>query len=223
MARFWPIAVVVVALLAGCSADHPAPIRTPPPATSSALPYASPTPRAEPTSTSGPRFQMPLAFIVQATRPVADVPVAGARLVVAKGGTRWSGIGQPGGRMRVLIAKAGGAASVIRAVRASRDVLGIVPAEAVDPTVRVLTVGGRHPLRDPGPIRSRRPRLARAGESPRWPQSAMSCWGAGWAVAFANDPSAPVRPLSRRLAEADITVGQFRVDAVHRRFADPGR
>ena len=29
------------------------------------------------------------------------------------------------------------------------NVLGIVPADAVDARVRVLTVGGRHPLRDP--------------------------------------------------------------------------
>ena len=51
--------------------------------------------------------------------------------------------------MLVLTVGAGGAGAILRAVRASRDVLGIIPAEAVDPTVRVLTVGGRHPLRDP--------------------------------------------------------------------------
>ncbi len=38
---------------------------------------------------------------------------------------------------------------MLRDVRASRDVLGVVPADAVDARVRVLTVDGRHPLRDP--------------------------------------------------------------------------
>ena len=104
---------------------------------------------------------MPLALVVQATRPVADVPVAGARQVVAGGATRWSVIGQPGGRMRVLTTADHSAADVLQQVRASRDVLGIVPATAVDPTVRALTVGGKSPLRDPQTygigVRSSRP------------------------------------------------------------------
>ena len=141
---------------------------------------------------------MPLALIVQATRTVADVPVARARGVVAEGGTRWAAIGQPGGRMRVLTVKAGGAGSVLRAVRASRDVLGIIPAEAVDPTVRVLTVGGRQIASS-----SRVPEvttLAAVGDV---------MLGRRVGRRHVDNPSAPLRPLSHRLAAADVTVGNF--------------
>jgi hypothetical protein len=190
MARFWPVGLVM-ALLAGCSADQLTPIPTPLPATSSALADSSTTP-PEPSSTgSQPRFQMPLALIVQATRAVADVPVARARRVVAEGGTRWAAMGQPGGRMRVLTVKASNAGSVLRAVRLSRDVLGIVPAEAVDSTVHVLTVGGRVPEVTT---------LAAVGDV---------MLGRRVGRRHAGNPSAPLRPLSRRLASADVTVGNF--------------
>jgi poly-gamma-glutamate capsule biosynthesis protein CapA/YwtB (metallophosphatase superfamily) len=208
MARFWPVGLVM-ALLAGCSADQLTPIPTPLPATSSALADSSTTPPEPSSAGSQPRFQMPLALIVQATRAVADVPVARARRVVAEGGTRWAAIGQPGGRMRVQTVKAGNAGSVLRAVRSSRDVLGIVPAEAVDSTVRVLTVGGRHPLRDPQTY------PLTIGSSHRVPEvttlAAVGDVMLGRRVGrrHAGNPSAPLRPLSRRLASADVTVGNF--------------
>jgi hypothetical protein len=46
-------------------------------------------------------------------------------------------------------------------------VLGVVPADAVDARVRVLTVGGRHPLQSPTVIRSAlfRPTRARGHHS----------------------------------------------------------
>jgi poly-gamma-glutamate capsule biosynthesis protein CapA/YwtB (metallophosphatase superfamily) len=208
MARFWPVGLVMV-MLAGCSAEQSAPIPTPLPAASSASAGTSPTP-PEPSGTdSRPRLQMPLALIVQATRPVADVPVASARGLVAEGGTRWAAIGQPGGRMRVLTAQTGGARSVLRAVRESQDVLGIIPAEAVDPTVRVLTVGGRHPLRDPQTY------PLEIASSSRPPQvttlAAVGDVMLGRRVGrrHADNPSAPLRPLSHRLAAADVTVGNF--------------
>jgi len=63
--------------------------------------------------------------------------------------------------MRVLSSEERAAGDVLRAVRGSRNVLGIVPANAVDARVRALTVGGRDPLRDPERyplrIRSERP------------------------------------------------------------------
>ena len=52
--------------------------------------------------------------------------------------------------MRVLpVTGERSAAEVLREVRRDRGVLGIVPADAVDPRVRALTVDGIHPLRDP--------------------------------------------------------------------------
>jgi poly-gamma-glutamate capsule biosynthesis protein CapA/YwtB (metallophosphatase superfamily) len=152
---------------------------------------------------------MPLALVVHVTRPVADVPVEAARRVVGQRPDRWSAIGQPGGRMRVLSFAGRTPADVLRAVRSSTDVLGVLPAVAVDPTVRVLTVGGRHPLRDPEVYPMEVPwpdpvpevtTLAVVGDM-------MLARRVGRAIA--DDPVAPFRPLAGRLKGAEITVGNL--------------
>jgi poly-gamma-glutamate synthesis protein (capsule biosynthesis protein) len=152
---------------------------------------------------------MPLALVVHATRPIAEVSVVDARRVVASGATRWSAIGQSGGRMRVLTTDERSAGDVLRAVRGSREVLGIVPAEAVDARVRVLTVGGCHPLRDPEryPLRIRYARavpeittLAAVGDI---------MLGRRVGDRHLADPGAPLKPLAKRLAAAEITLGNF--------------
>jgi poly-gamma-glutamate synthesis protein (capsule biosynthesis protein) len=150
---------------------------------------------------------MPLALIVHATRPLADVRLSDARRVVADGGDRWSDIGQTGGRMRVITTEHHTARQVVTAVRDSDGVLGIVPADAVDATVRVLTVDGVHPLRDPADyplaVRSSRPvptvtTLTAVGDI---------MLGRRVAARHPNDPNEPLQPLSKLLASADITVG----------------
>src|SRR5215204_2766819 len=136
---------LAVLLLAGCQASGGNPQPSPTAETSSASannsPEVSPAPDA---ATPSPAYSVPLALVAHATRPTADVAVDAARRVVAAGATRWSAIGQPGGKMRVLSTKERRASDVLREVRANRDVLGVVPAHAVDARVRVLTVGGRH-------------------------------------------------------------------------------
>jgi len=111
--------------------------------------------------------------------------------------------------MRVFTSDERQVDDVLREVRASRNVLGIVPADAVDPRVRVLTVGGRHPLRDPEryPIRTRSTRpvpelttLAAVGDI---------MLGRRVADRHPSDPGAPLKPLAKRLAAAEITVGNF--------------
>jgi poly-gamma-glutamate capsule biosynthesis protein CapA/YwtB (metallophosphatase superfamily) len=152
---------------------------------------------------------MPLALVVHATRPTTDVAVADGRRVVASGASRWSAIGQSGGRMRVINTEERSASDVLRAVRSSRDVLGIVPADAVDARVRVLTVGGHHPLRDPEryPLRihSERPvpevtTLAAVGDI---------MLGRRVGTRHRTDLAAPLKPFAKRLAAAEITVGNF--------------
>ena len=204
-------AALVVALFTGCQASELPKQRTPESATSSPVPSsASPkqtptTGRHEPSSTNS----MPLALVVNATRPTADVRLADARRVVVSGATRWSAIGQSGGQMRVLTTRDRRAADVLRAVRGNLNVLGIVPASAVDPRVRVLTVGGRHPLREP----QRYPlRTASAGPVPE--VTTMAAVGdimLGRRVGDRHraDPGAPLKPLAKRLAGAEITVGNF--------------
>ncbi len=153
---------------------------------------------------------MPLALVVHATRPLADVPTEAARRLLVERPDRWSAIGQPGGRMRLLVAADGSTpAKVLQAVRRSTEVLGVLPAAEVDPTVRVLTVGGRSPLRDPQayPIKVPWPKplpevttLAVVGD-------VMLARRVGRAIA--DDPVAPFRPLAARLARAEVTVGNL--------------
>jgi poly-gamma-glutamate capsule biosynthesis protein CapA/YwtB (metallophosphatase superfamily) len=152
---------------------------------------------------------MPLALIVHATRAVADVPVAHARAVVGRGATRWAAIQQPGGRMRVLTVKNRSAGAVLHAVRTSREVLGIVPADAVDSTVRVLTVAGRHPLRDPQTYPLTISSSSRVPEVTTLAAVGDVMLGRRVGRQHAHDPSAPLRPLSHRLAAADVTMGNF--------------
>ena len=146
---------------------------------------------------------------VHASRPVADVALADARRIITSGATRWSAIGQSGGEMRVVSTEDRRAGEVLRDVRASRDVVGVVPADAVDARVRVLTIDGRHPLRDPERyplrIRSERPvpevtTLAALGDI---------MLGRRVGPRHRADPGTPLQPLAKRLAAAEITVGNF--------------
>jgi len=152
---------------------------------------------------------MPIALIVHATRRISDVPVGEARRLLTGGGSRWSDISQSGDAMQVLTTNGRSAASVLQAVRESDDVLGILPAERVDPTVRVLTVDGRHPLRDPQnyPLRTTSPR--RVPEVTTLAAVGDIMLGRRVGQRHAEDPGGPLQPLSRRLAAAEITIGNF--------------
>jgi poly-gamma-glutamate capsule biosynthesis protein CapA/YwtB (metallophosphatase superfamily) len=202
-------AALVVALLAGCQASGPESVRTP--VSTPAAPRSSPSnPSRSPAApTPSPQYLMPLALVVHATRPTANVTVTDARRVVASGAVSWSAIGQSGGRMRVFSTEERSASDVLRAVRSNRDVLGIVPADAVDARVRVLTVGGRHPLREPEhyPLRIR-------SENPVPEITTLVAVGdimLGRRVGarHQSDPGAPLRPFAKRMAAAEITVGNF--------------
>jgi poly-gamma-glutamate capsule biosynthesis protein CapA/YwtB (metallophosphatase superfamily) len=202
--------VLAVALLAGCQASDEAPERPPAPASSSTAPNTGPSSVSQSSPPiPAPEYLMPLALVVHVTRPTADVAVEEARRIVASGATRWSAIGQSGGRMRVLSTEERSAGDVLGAVRSSRAVLGIVPADAVDARVRVLTVGGRHPLRDPEryPLRIRSERAIPEVTS----LSAVGDIMLGRRVGarHRSDPGAPLKPFAKRLAAAEITVGNF--------------
>jgi poly-gamma-glutamate capsule biosynthesis protein CapA/YwtB (metallophosphatase superfamily) len=201
---------LVVSLLAGCYAPAGNPQSAPIEETSTAPASSnSPTEVSPETPAPSPAHSVPLALVVHATRPPVDVALSDARRVVASGATRWSDIGQSGGRMRVLSTKERRASDVLRGVRASRNVLGIVPADAVDARVRVLTVDGRHPLRDPEryPLRSPSPRPAPQVTSLAVVGDIML--GRRVGDRHRNDPGAPLLPLAKRLAAAEITVGNF--------------
>jgi poly-gamma-glutamate capsule biosynthesis protein CapA/YwtB (metallophosphatase superfamily) len=202
---------LVVSLLAGCYASggnpQPSPIEeTPSASTSSNSPEVSPAPE---TPAPLPAHSVPVALVVHATRATADVALADARRVVASGATRWSDIGQSGGKVRVLSTKERRAGDVLREVRASRNVLGIVPADAVDARVRVLTIGGRHPLRDPERYPLRTPSTRPVPEVTTLAVVGDIMLGRRVGDRHRDDPGAPLMPLAKRLAGAEITVGNF--------------
>jgi poly-gamma-glutamate synthesis protein (capsule biosynthesis protein) len=202
---------LAVLLLAGCYAPggnpQPSPIEeTPSASASSNSPDVGPAPA---TPAPSPAYSVPLALVVHATRPTVDVAVADARRVVAAGATRWSDIGQSGGKVRVLSTKEHRASDVLREVRASRNVLGIVPADAVDARVRVLTVGGRHPLRDPERYPLRAPSSQPVPEVTTLAAVGDIMLGRRVGDRHHDDPGAPLKPLAKRLAAAEITIGNF--------------
>jgi poly-gamma-glutamate capsule biosynthesis protein CapA/YwtB (metallophosphatase superfamily) len=202
---------LVVSLLAGCqvSGGNPqsSPIEeTPSASTSSNSPEVSPAP--EPPAPP-PAYSVPVALVVHATRSTADVALADARRVAASGATRWSDLGQAGGTVRVLSTKERRASDVLREVRASRNVLGIVPADAVDARVRVLTIGGRHPLRDPDRYPLRTPSTRPVPEVTTLAVVGDIMLGRRVGDRHRDDPGAPLIPLAKRLAAAEITAGNF--------------
>jgi poly-gamma-glutamate capsule biosynthesis protein CapA/YwtB (metallophosphatase superfamily) len=201
---------LLVLLVAGCQAtgEDPSPI-----AGGSSAPAGSTSPNVGPppaTRVPSPAYSVPLALVVHTTRPTADVAVADARRVVASGATHWSDLGQSGGKMRVLSSTNERLASdVLGEVEASRNVLGIVPADAVDARVRVLTVGGRHPLRDPKRYPLRTPSSRPVPEVTTVAAVGDIMLGRRVFDRHHADPGEPLKPLARRLAAAEITVGNF--------------
>jgi poly-gamma-glutamate capsule biosynthesis protein CapA/YwtB (metallophosphatase superfamily) len=202
---------LAVAMLAGCQASGDAPERSTSPVSSpTTLPISpSDTPPSPAGPTPSPQYLMPLALVVHATRTTADVAVADARRVVASGADRWAAIGQSGGRMRVISTGQRSASDVLRAVRSSRDVLGIVPADALDARVRVLTVGGHHPLRDPERYPLRIPSERPVPEVTTLAAVGDIMLGRRVGNRHRADPAAPLMPFAKRLAAAEITVGNF--------------
>ncbi len=204
-------AVVSLLAVAGCSpgAADPAPTSglTPTVLPSAASPAPASTPSTSPTPTAA--ATQPLALVVHATRPVADVSAAAARRVITERPNRWSAIGQSGGRMRLASFADGTSADVLRAVRSRTDVLGVLPAADVDPSVRVLTVGGRHPLRDPRSYSLQVPAAEPAPAVTTLTLVGDVMLGRRVGRAIADDPRTVFRPLAGRLSRADVTVGNL--------------
>jgi poly-gamma-glutamate synthesis protein (capsule biosynthesis protein) len=153
---------------------------------------------------------------VHATRTVADVPTEVARGLVARSARdadlsiRWASLDQPGGgRADVRTATGKAAEDLLDDVRDDDGVLAIVPATAVDATVRVLTVGGRHPLRDPARYPLETPAAERPGEVTTMSIVGDLMLGRRVAQASGDDPIRTLRPTAKRLASAEITVGNL--------------
>jgi len=175
----------------------------PEPSSSAASSSSTPTPTPSESEPPDPPTSEPLVIAVHVRRPPADLTRRQAGLLIDGGVTRWSQLGLPGGRLTVTRKP-----SSLRDL--GPDTVAIVPASRVGPGVRVLAVDGRHPLRHPDgyPIRAAGPEPGRV--------TTLTIVGdimlgrrVGDRAAAEGDPSYPLRPMQRRLAAADITVGNL--------------
>lgn len=199
--------IAVAALLAGlvtsCSpADTPAGKA---PSASASVPNQTPG-SAKPGTPAQP--EVPLALVMHPTRSPLDLGLAQARALVVGRITTWAELGADGGRLHVV--------DRIHDVARDLDALAVVPATAVGPTVRVVTVDHRHPLRD----RDRYPLTVPApvGTDPAslGPVTTVAVVGdvmlgrrVGRALAADGNFAAALEPTRRRLAASDITAGNL--------------
>jgi len=116
--------------------------------------------------------------------------------------TDWQALGQPAGPLRVM--RGGGLGSL------RPDTVAVVPARRVGPEVRTVEVGGIHPLRDPAeyPLQVAGPEPADV-TTVTLVGDVMLGRGVGERAAAEGDPAYALRPMQRRLASADITVGNL--------------
>ncbi|HKE51564.1 MAG TPA: CapA family protein [Actinomycetes bacterium] len=152
--------------------------------------------------------EVPLALVMHPTRSPLDLGLAQARALVAGRITTWAELGADGGRLHVV--------DRIDDVARDLDALAAIPATAVGPTVRVVTVDHRHPLRD----RDRYPLTVPApvGTDPASlsPVTTVAVVGdvmlgrrVGRALAAEGNFAAALEPTRRRLAASDITAGNL--------------
>jgi poly-gamma-glutamate synthesis protein (capsule biosynthesis protein) len=189
------VAGAALAALAACSADageeDPAAVPTPTPSASSGQ---SREPGPDETT-------QPLVLVAHHSRGELRVSPGLARRIERGRVRTWRPLDGSDDPLRL-------AASVRRVAR-DRDSIAVVPASRVRPWVRPVVVGGVDPLRRP----ARYP-LQAPGPAPG-PVTTVTLVGdimLGRGVADAappGDPVAPLRPLRRHLAAADLTVGNL--------------
>ena len=164
-----------------------------------AAPTGPPTPTDPPTRTDPDTdaHDQPLVIAVHHTHRIQDVPLRRARRIVD-------------GRSGLDVA-AGPPRQALRDVVRDPGTVAVVPAAALGPQVRALSVGGVDPVSEPEEYPLRTPA---SEETP--PVVTVSVVGdimLGRGVAEAargsGDPALALRPTADRLAAADITVGNL--------------
>ena len=201
--RALPALVVALATgLAACSGDAP---------DGPAEPAAAPPASATPDST------VPLVLAVHPSSAPDDVDQVTAERLLAGEDREFRVVAGPdtpaAGHLRVA-----SDAVALDALAADPGTVAVVPATAMTPTARALTIDGRHPLREPEdyPLRT-------DGSAPGAVVT-MSLvgdlmLGRRVGTSIRNDPAAPLRPTAGRLAGADLTIGTF--ESTLSRFGPP--
>jgi len=159
--------------------------------------------RPKPTPSPTPRFVTPLAVVTHLSRDLDDLTLAQARAVVDGEAFDWADLGSKPGPLNVV--------GTVEEVADDRDAVAVVPADAVTPRVRALTVDGDDPLKAGDDFVLSQPSESRPGAvvTTTIVGDIMLGRRVGDSLQRRGDPSAAFRPLAKRLASADITVGNL--------------
>jgi poly-gamma-glutamate capsule biosynthesis protein CapA/YwtB (metallophosphatase superfamily) len=187
------LAATMLAVVActGEPAERPTARPTPTPSTS-----AAPAPTAADGMT-----RTPLVVAVHPTRQ--GLALSGAQLAALRAGTvtDWADLGAPAATLR---------SGSLDEVATDRDVLALVPATDVRPPLAVATVDGVHPLREPAAYSATVPGPAAP------PVTTVTVTGdvmlarrVGDRLDQVGDQAAALRPMARRLAASDLTIGNL--------------
>jgi poly-gamma-glutamate capsule biosynthesis protein CapA/YwtB (metallophosphatase superfamily) len=194
------LSVAVLTALVSCSSldDAATPLPTRQTRPSTATPSHSPT-----GTTPEPATTEPLALAIDIHRPPLDLTTAQARRIADGSDVGWTELGQSGGRVAVRDGRVGVPVSPVDA-----QAISLVPASALTPTMQTATVDGVDPLRDPAhyPLTTD----ASAGSPPK--VTTVTIAGdimLGRRVGASGPPGGELRPMQRRLARADLTVGNL--------------
>ncbi len=144
---------------------------------------------------------------VRPTRPAPRIALPLARRIIAGRVRTWEALDGTTSALRLVT---GPAKAATRALTRDPHVVAVLPASKVDPTMRPMVVAGvdplrqptRYPLRVPGPSPAAVTTLTVVGDIMLGRRVASAARGAG-------RPAATLRPMSRRLAAADLTVGNL--------------
>ena len=167
---------------------------------------AQPTDQPTTEVTGGPTRE-PLVLAVRPTRPAPRIGLALARSIIAGRVHTWKSLDGTPTALRVV---PGPARAAARALARDARVVALLPASEVGPAMRAIVVAGvdplrsptRYPLRVPGPSPAAVTTLKVVGDI-------MLGRRVGSLARAAAHPAAPLRPMSRRLAAADLTVGNL--------------
>ncbi len=201
------IAAAVACLACACTTDEPSPGAEAVSSTSpsSAVPSTARTTTSNTTAAPAPAVHRePLALAVNIHRSALRLTEAQARRIIAGNVATWSQLGQRGGALRVRTSE-----GALDEAAGDAGVVAVVPASAVTPFVQVAIVGDVDPLVHP----ARYPITVKTGEEPPTVTTMTIVGdimlGRGVGAATPNDPGSALQPLTRRLAAADLTIGNL--------------
>ena len=153
-----------------------------------------------PTAADG-MTRTPLVVAVHPTRQ--GLALTGAQLAALRAGTLtdWAELGAPAARLRI---------GSLDQVAADREVMALVPATDVRPPLVVATVDDVHPLRDPAAY----PATVPGPDAPTVTTvtvtgDLMLARRVGDRLDQVGDQAAALRPMARRLAASDLTIGNL--------------